>query len=101
MFVMMIMRALPDAVRTQCEDSENAHENLCEPGLWQNGMMLLVMVNDKKSQQQEPRENAANNFGRQIKIPKSSRNRGQPQKRSGKNAEPARQLIIHGIRSGG
>src|ERR1700722_6210175 len=62
-------------------------------------MMLLVMINDKKSQQEQPRENAAKNFPRQIEIPKRPRKRQQQQTRRGKNAPPARHRIIRSIRS--
>ena len=62
--------------------------------------MLLVVINDKKPQQEQSGKNAAKNFPREIEIPKRSRDRQQPQSRRGKNAPPTPRRVIHGINFG-
>ena len=81
------------------QNPENAHEYFRQPGFRQDGVMLLVVVNDKKPQQKQPRENAAKNFHRQIEIPKRSRNRQQQQPCCGKDAPPAPRRVVRRIRS--
>ena len=99
MLVMMIVRTPPDAARTQRKNPEDAHEKFRQPGFRQNGVMLLVVINDKKPQQKQSRENAANNFPGQIEIPKRAGDCQQQQPRCGKDAPPARRRVVRGIRS--
>src|ERR1700722_19807205 len=100
MLVMVIGRTPPDAARTQGQNPEAAREKFRQPRFRQDGMMLLVVVNDKKPQQKQSCENAANNFHRRIEIQKRSCNRQQQQPRRGKNTPPASRRIVRRIRPG-
>jgi len=57
--VMMVVRAAPDARRAQDENPKNPHEALGQPGMRQDCPMLLIVINDKQAQIQQPGEQAA------------------------------------------
>ena len=57
--------------------------------------LLLSCGQNKNDQQQQPAEKTADDFPRQIKIPKSSRDRNRPEKRRRKDAPPALRRGIH------
>src|SRR5258708_6760884 len=46
--VMMVMRAPPDTAGAQRKNSKKAHEDLSEFRFRQNGVMLLVMIDNKQ-----------------------------------------------------
>ena len=57
--MMVIVRAAPDAGGTKPIHAKHSHQLLGQRGSAQNGVVLLVMVNDKKTQEKEARENTA------------------------------------------
>ena len=67
--VMMIVGTPPDAARAQRINPENTHEEFCEARLGKNGMMLLIVINHEKAQDQKTGEDAARHFCRRMKIP--------------------------------
>ena len=58
--------------------------------------MLLVMVDDKKAENQQPGDNAANNPRHERKAGKRRGERQEQKERSGENAPPASQRGITG-----
>ena len=71
--VMMVMRAAPDAAGAQDQDAEDMHQTFRQPGLGQNRVMLLVVIDDKKTEDQQPSHYAAHDPAGQVEIPDCSR----------------------------
>ena len=95
---MMIMRTAPDAARAQREDSKNLHQPFREPRFRQNGVMLLIVVNDEKPQDKQAAEDAAYRPDERMKMPQRSTNRRDQKERRRKNAPPASERIVFGKR---
>ena len=100
MGVMMVMGTTPDAAGTQSPDAKNLHEKFSQLGFGQNRVMLLVMINDKQTQHQQPGHNTGKNPQRERQAGQRSRRGNHQQKRGGKNAPPAFQGIILGVSFG-
>ena len=58
MGVMMIMRAAPYTAGAQCPHAERAHENFRHMRFGQDGMMLLIVIDDEQTQGQQTPKNA-------------------------------------------
>ena len=52
-------------------------------------MVLLIVVNHEKPQEQQPAENAAHHFSREVGIPVSPRQRRERENCRRKNVPPA------------
>jgi hypothetical protein len=50
---MMVVRPFPNAGWGKNIKSENGHNKIREPGMSQDRMMLMIMVNDKHSHHEE------------------------------------------------
>src|SRR5262245_42593821 len=87
-FVMVIVRASPNAAGTERENSKDSHEGLGQTGMRQYRVVLLIVLNHEKPKNEQPCENTANNFTGKMEIPESSCTGGRQKKRSGENAPP-------------
>jgi hypothetical protein len=65
------------------------HETFRQLRFWQDGVMLLVMVNDEKPEQKKPGKNAAGKPQRGMGEKQRASDGCQPQGCGGKNAPPA------------
>ena len=88
MVVMMIVRAAPDAARAQGQDAEDPHEHRGDARAGQNRVVLLIVVNDEKPQEQQAAQDAANGFSGEIEVPVSARQRRQEQNRRRNDVPP-------------
>lgn len=69
---MMIVRAAPNRARTQDQPPEHRHQAVREPGMEKNGLMLLIMVDNEKTKDQQTGEDAAYYFPGQVEIIESA-----------------------------
>jgi hypothetical protein len=96
--VMMVVRAAPDTAGTQDENSEDPHENSDQPGMRQNGPVLLIVVDDEEPEIKESGQNAARDFCRDVSVPDHARKGGCQQDGGGNNVPPAFGREIRGVR---
>ena len=80
--VMMVVGASPDAAGTEHKDPKNLHHPFRQPRVGQNGVMLLIVINDEQAQDQQTGENAANKFAGEVEVPKSSGDGSRQEQRS-------------------
>ena len=99
--MVMIVRTAPDAAWTEGQDTKNAHDPFCHQRARQDGVMLLIMIDDEKTQDQQSGEHAADDPSSKVKIHQCSANRRQEQKPGRQNAPPASHRVVNGIGSGG
>ena len=95
--VMVVVRAAPHAARAQDQDAKQPHHPLGQPGLRQDGVVLLVMVNDEKSQNQQPGQKTACYPGSRMKVPKRPGQRRDQETTCGKQMSPTPRRRIEGI----
>jgi hypothetical protein len=98
MVVMMIVRASPDAGRAQTINPKNPHQGLSEAGFRKDGVMLLIVVNDKKPEDKQAGQDAAGEPGREMQVRQGSCYRQQEKKGGGRQIPPAFQGRIAGVR---
>ena len=79
---MMIVRAAPDAAGAQHEDAEDPHDDLAQSGMGQNRMMLLIVIDDEKPQDQQTSEHATGDLSGEMATPERPEHRCQ-QKETG------------------
>ena len=90
----MIMRTAPDAARAQREHAKHPHQPFRDPGSRQDGVVLLIVIDDEKPQNQQPRENAADGPDQGMKMPPGAAERGEQENPRGNNAPPTLQRAI-------
>jgi len=98
--VMVIVRASPDGARAQDEDPKKFHEFLRQAGTREDGVMLLIVIDDEKPKHEQPGQNAANQLSDGMKIPKCAHERSQQQRGGGNNVPPTSQWCVRGIMPG-
>jgi len=89
MAVMIIMRTAPNGAGADKTNAEQTHENFGRTGPGQNRAVLLVMINHKQPEHQQPGQDAAGHAPDQGQPGKSSCGGRAQEKRRGKNAPPA------------
>src|ERR1051325_834553 len=94
--MMMIVRTAPDAARAQDEKPENPHEYFRRFRPRQNRVMLLVVVNDKHPDHQEPRGDTTGDLAYPMKIDERACEGGGEKKRGGDHVPPALECGIGG-----
>jgi hypothetical protein len=57
--VMVVVRASPNTARAQNQDSKEPHQAFCQPGMWEDCLMLLIVINHKKPQIKQPGKQTA------------------------------------------
>ena len=92
---MMIVRAAPDAAGAQREDAKDSHDDLAQSGMGQNRMMLLIVIDDEKPQDQQTSEHAADDFSGEMKIPERPDHRRQQEKTGREHAPPTASCIVY------
>ena len=97
---MMIVRAAPDAAGAQREDAKDSHDDLAQSGKGQDRMMLLIVIDDEKPQDQQTREHAAGDFSGEMKIPERPDHGRQQKKTRREHAPPAAGRIVYGVNFG-
>ena len=85
---MMVMRAAPNVAGAQSEDAEKPHADARRPRPGQNGMVLLIVVNDEEPEEEKAAEHTADRLGREIEIPVRPGQRDQNQAGGGENMPP-------------
>jgi hypothetical protein len=96
--VMVIMGAFPNGRRAESKYSKDSHDDTRQTRFGQYRLMLLVVVNHEKPENQQPSENTANNLAREPEIPESPRDESYQQKSSGKDIPPTPGWVLHRIR---
>ena len=91
---MMIMRTAPDAAGAEREHAKYPHQPFRKPGFRQDGVVLLIVIDDEKTQDQQPRKNAADRPDQRMKMPPGADERGEQKNPRGKNAPPTLQCAI-------
>ena len=99
--MMVIMGAFPNARRAECKYSKDSHDDTRQTRFGQYRLMLLVVVNHEKPENQQPSENTANNLAREPEIAEGPRDGSHQQKSSGKDIPPTPGWVLHRIRSSG
>ena len=98
--VMVIVRALPNAAGAESQNSKDSHQARSQPGIGQDRLMLLIVINHKQPENEQPGEKTAENPAGPMKVPKSPRNGNRQEKRCGKKIPPAPRCGIHRVRFG-
>lgn len=99
--MVMIVRTPPDTARAQREDTKDFHDHPRHAGSRQNGLVLLIVINDEEPQEQQSAQNAANDLKRGIAGPKSPSRCNREEKRCGKDAPPTFESEVFCVRPGG
>jgi hypothetical protein len=87
--MMMIVGAAPDTARAQGINSKNPHEHFREARPGKDGVMLLIMVNHEKPENQKSGKDAAKEFCGGMKIPERASQRREQKGSGGKDMPPA------------
>lgn len=87
--MVMVMGTAPDAAGTHRVNTKHAHQHFRHARTRKDRVMLLIMVNDKKAQNEEPAQDTAREFGRRMDIPKGASERQGEEDSSGKDVPPA------------
>lgn len=98
-FVVMVMRAGPDTRRAQAQSPHRPHEHPRQPRVRQNRMVLLVVVDHKKPQEQQSGKNAANDPPRHARVRQgneTARERQAKKNQGGQHHPPTPQGTIRG-----
>src|SRR2546427_5247648 len=98
--VMMVVRALPDAAGAENQNPKDSHQALGQAGVGQDRLMLLIVIDHKQPENEQPGENAANDLAGPMKIPKRPRQGNRQEKRGGQKIPPAPPRVIRGVRLG-
>jgi hypothetical protein len=80
---MMVVGATPNTAGTQNEYSKNPHQPLRQTRVRQYGLVLLIMINDKKPKVQQPGEKTAYDAAQKVKVPQGPSLRARQQNCSG------------------
>ena len=97
MIVVVVVRASPNAARAERENSKNPHQTLRQPRMGQYRLMLLIVINHKKTENQKPGEETADDLTGQMEVEKRSRQRHGQQKPGRKHIPPTRGRGIHRV----
>ena len=98
--VMMVVRALPDAAGAENQNPKDSHQAFGQAGVGQDRLMLLIVINHKKPENQESCEKTADDLSGQMEVEKRSRQRHGQQKPGRKHTPPTRRRGIHCVRFG-
>ena len=98
MVVMMIMRASPNTARAESENSKNLHQRFGQTGSGQDRVMLLIVIDYEKPENEQTGEDTAGNLARQMKVPESSRDCAHHQTGCRKNTPPTPRGRINRVR---
>lgn len=99
--MVIIVRAFPDAGRGKNEQPEQGEKDVCRNGFVENGVVLVVVVDDEHPHQHQPTADAGEQFRRGMHIPEGS---GVDHNEQGEGAErtpAALPAYFHGKRPGG
>lgn len=97
MAVVMIVRTSPDAARAEKNDANDPHQPSGDTRVGQDGVMLLVVINDEKPQHQQAAQNAANEFPDEMEVPMGACHRSREKGHGRKNMPPTFDGRIMGI----
>ena len=86
--VMMVVRALPDAAGAEDQNPKDFHQARGEAGMGQDRLMLLIVINHKQPENEQPGEKTADHLADPMKIPKRPLQGNRQEKRRGKNIPP-------------
>ena len=78
--VMVVVGASPNAAGAEGEDSKDSHQNFGEAGVGQDRVVLLIMINHEKSQNQQSGEKAADDPDDERKFEQSPHDGGRQKK---------------------
>jgi hypothetical protein len=100
MIVMVVVGTGPNAAGADEQDAEDFHQAVGQPGPGQYRLMLLIVINHKKPEQQQPGQKTADNLAGQMEVPERPRNGTRQKKRRRENAPPTPRCGIHRERFG-
>lgn len=80
--MVVVVGASPDAAGAEREDSKNSHQTLGQARAGQDRLVLLIVINHKKTEDEQAGENTANDAGDGMEIPERPRE-GRGQKKTG------------------
>ena len=95
MRMVVVVRALPDAVRRKRIHAENFKNDSGSRRFMQDGMMLMIVINNEHAGNQQAAENAAENFRCQVDIPDRTRKTCHHQEQRRKRIKPTFQAILY------
>lgn len=98
MIVMMIMGTAPNAAGTERVNPESPHQELGQARFTQDSVVLLVMVDDEKAENQQSGGNAANDSRHERKDGKGPGERQKEKEGGGKYVPPTPRGVIAGVR---
>jgi len=98
--MMVVMRTAPNRTGANKTNAVQAHDNRRHTRPGQNRMMLLVVIDHKQPDDEQPAQDTANDTPDQGQHRKSSRNSQRQIECGGKNTPPAFPRGIAGIRFG-
>jgi hypothetical protein len=98
--VVMVVRALPNAAGAEDENPKDSHQDGGGAGLGQDRLMLLVVINNEQTENEQSGKKTADDLADPMKIPKRPREGNRQEKRRGKNVPPAPHRGIRRVRLG-
>ena len=87
MLVMMPMGTAPYAGGAEHEDADQSHQMLRSTRVWQYGVVLLIVVDDEKPQNQQSAQDAAGDLSGYAEVPKRTC-KGEEQEGDGREDVP-------------
>ena len=94
--VMIIVGTAPNAAGAERVNPESPHQELRQARFTQDGMVLLVMVDDKKPENQQAGDNAASDSRHERKAGKGRGERQEEKESSRSKVPPTPQGVIVG-----
>ena len=98
--VMMIVRASPNAAGAEDQNAKDSHQTGGGAGSGQDRLMLLIVINDKQTENEQPGEKTTGHLGGPMKIPKCPRQGGREEDRCRENIPPTPRRGIRRVRFG-
>src|ERR1051325_3159628 len=71
--VMVVMRTFPNTARAEDQDAKDAHQYFGQARMRQDGLVLLIVVDDEKTKMQQSGEETAHNPAGEVEIPDGPR----------------------------
>ena len=98
--MVVVVRAFPDAARRQRENADEAHEKVGQKGVVQDGVVLVVVKDHKRTHHQQTGDNAANQPGRPSPRGQCPNERKSKQRQREKHFPPTAYAVFAGKRPG-
>ena len=95
--VVVVVRASPNTARAEGEDAKDPHQSFCQTGMGQYRLVLLIVINHKKPENQQAGEQTADDPYGRMEVPESAREGCRQEKPSREDIPPTPPGEIHRV----